>query len=420
MIHTIRTPLAAGAVAAVAAAGLLTAPADNAARLLAAVSVPSSAQFALTAWQNPIIALLDSGEMAENYVFGGYYNGGDAPTPGAGEANWPSAGFDQAGGDVLNYLLAQKPELGNYFDVGFLPNFAAEAYLPAVQQWQINVEDYISVVLSGLNLGARELATGVWDLPSAVINAVQLAVQGQFSEALTVIGDAIIAPIVAAGESVIAAATYVLSNVVARAGAVIAALPQILTTFAGWAVGSASILAEETAAIVTGVVSSLSTLNVEGAWNTAVDGLLGPSGIPGTLLNLITGAGVQTGPIVNPETDIPDNFVPSFRTSLQSAQWTVRGALEVEPAAAAPAPAAATVSEAPASASESPAPVEAADTAGTASGSPDASASQPRAAKREGERRAAASDRADSADRADRAERADRADRADRSARKRS
>ena len=250
-----------------------------------------------------------------------------------------------------------------------MENFAAEAYLPAVQQLQINIEDYISVVLSGLNRAARELATGVWDLPSAVINAVQLAVQGQFSEALTVIGDAIIAPIVAAGDSVISAATYVLSNVVARAGAVIAALPQILTTFAGWAVGSASILAQETVAIATGVVSNLSTLNIEGAWNTAVDGLLGPSGIPGTLLNLITGAGVQTGPIVNPATDIPANFVPSFRTAFQAAQWTVRGALETTAStAAATSPradrratapsAAASLAETPSAAADSAAPVD--------------------------------------------------------------
>lgn len=408
MIRTLRTPLAAGAIAAIGAAAVITAPLDNADQLRTALMAPSNARVALAAWQNPIVALLDSGEMAENYVFGGYYNGGDAPTPDAGEANWPSAGFDQAGGDVLNYLLTQKPELGNYFYVGFLENFAAEAYLPAVQQLQINVEDYISVVLSGLNLAARELATGVWDLPSAAIAAVQLAVQGQFSEALTVISDAIIAPIVAAGESVITAATYVLNNVVARAGAVIAALPQILTTFAGSAIGGASILAQQTAAIVTGVVSSLATLNVEGAWNTAVDGLLGPSGIPGTLLNLITGAGVQTGPIINPLTDIPANFVPSFRTSLQSAQWTVRGALETEPAAALPlrvAPSAAAVSETPVGASDSPAPVEAVDTAGTASASPNAGASAPRAAKREGARRTAVAERADRADRAERSAR---------------
>jgi len=333
-LPTVRSQLAAGMVAAVGAAAFTTAPADTAGdtqRLLSALAAPSSTPVTLAAWQNPIVALLDSGEMAENYVFGGYYNVGE----GAGEENWPAAGFDQAGGDLLNVLLTQEPALGNYFDVGFLPNFAAEAYLPAVQQLQINVEDYISVVLSGLNRAARDLATGVWDLPVAVATAVQLALQGQFSEALTAITDAVIGPIISAGDTVVSAATYVLSNMVARAGAVVAALPQILTSFAGTAIGGTSVLVQKTAAIVTGVVGSLATLNVEGAWNTAVDGLLGPPGIPGTLLNLITGAGVQTGPIVNPATDIPGNFVPSVRTSLQAAQWTIRSALETAAAAVA-------------------------------------------------------------------------------------
>lgn len=346
MLNTLR-PFTAGAIAVIGVAAVITAPFDNTGRLRAALATPSSAPVALTAWQNPIVALLDSGEMAENYVFGGYYNGADLPTPGAGEANWPSAGFDQNGGDLLNYLLTQQPALGKYFYVGFLENFAAEAYLPAVQQLQINVEDYISVVLSGLNLAARELATGVWDLPSAAVDAVRLALQGQLSEALTVISDALIAPVTAAGQSVLGAATYVLGRVVARAGAVITALPQVLTTFAGWAVGSASVLAQETIGIVTGVVSSLATLNIQGAWNTAVDGLLGPPGIMGALLNLTTGAGVQTGPIVNPVTDIRTNFVPSFRTSLQAAQWTVRVALETEPATAGPSAAAETAERAP-------------------------------------------------------------------------
>ncbi len=335
MINTLRTPLTAITVAAVTAASAISAPAHSANRVLAALAVPSSTQVALTAWQNPIVALLDSGELAENYVFGSYYNGGDVPTPGAGEANWPYAGFDQTGGDLLNYLLYNTPELGNYFYVGFLENLIAEAYLPAVQQLQLNVVDYVSVVLSGLNLAARNLAVGVWDLPAAAVDAVQLAVAGQFPEALTVISDAIISPIVAAGQSVLDAGNYVLSNVAARASAVIAALPQILTTFAGSVIGGVPIVAQQAIAIVTGVVSSLSTLNFEGAWNTAVDGLLGPSGIQGTLLNLITGAGVQTGPILNPQTDIPTNFVPSFRTAVQATQWTLRGALETEPATAA-------------------------------------------------------------------------------------
>ena len=330
MIHTLRAPLTAGTVAAVTAAALISAPADNADRLLASLAVPSSNLVALSAWQDPIVALLDSGELAENYVFGRYWNFGKD----GGALNWPYAGFDQNGGQVLNAGLYYTRELGSYFYVGFLPNFTAEAYLPAVQQFQLNVEDYVSVVLSGLNLAARELATGVWDLPAAALDTVQLAAAGQFAEALTVITDAIIGPIVAAAQSVLDAGSYVVSNVVTKAGAVVAALPQILTTFAGSAIGGASILAQQIAAITTGVVSDLSTLNFEGAWNAAVDGLLGPSGIPGTLLNLTTGAGVQTGPIVD-TTDIPANFVPSFRTAVQAAQWTIRSALATEPVAAA-------------------------------------------------------------------------------------
>ena len=380
MPETFRAPLVAGVIAAVGAAAVIIAPADNADRLIAAMSVPSSAQVALTAWQNPIIALLDSGEMGENYVFGGYYNGADAPTPGAGEANWPSAGFDQPGGDVLNYLLTQKPELGNYFYVGFLENFAAEAYLPAVQQWQINVENYISVVLSGLNLAARNLATGKW---------------------------------AEAANAVLAAGTYVLTNVGAKAKALVAALPQILTTFAGSAIGGTKILVQKTAEIVKQVVVSLGNRDWEGAWNAAVNGTLGPSGIPGTLFNLNTGAGVQTGPIVNPATDIPGNFVPSLRTAVQAAQWTVRGALQATPApkaatraaAAGELPAAVAVPQSPTTvadpvgdnpvsdktvAAEPAPPAETADSADTASASTKDVTPKRKAAKRDRSHRAAA------------------------------
>jgi hypothetical protein len=218
--------------------------------------------------------------------------------------------------------------LGNYFYVGFLPNFTFEAYLPAVQQWQLNAEDYTDVFLSGLNLAARNLATGNW---------------------------------AEAGKAVLDATTYVLTNFGTRAQALVAVLPQILTTFAGSAIGGTKILVEKTAQIVNEVVTSLSKGDFEGAWNASVDGTLGPSGIPGTLFNLTTGAGVQTGPILNPETDIPDNYVPSARTAFQAAQWTARLALQTTPTteAAPAATAAAVAGEAPTPAAvpESPATV---------------------------------------------------------------
>jgi hypothetical protein len=320
---------------------MTTAPAEQSNRLQAVMAAPSSAQVALTAWQNPIIALLDSGDIAENYVFGRYYNLGQSAFD-PGEANWPFAGFAQPGGDVLNFLLTKKAELGNYFYVGFLPNFTFEAYLPAVQQWQLNAEDYTSVFLSGLNRGARQLVEGKW---------------------------------AEAGKTVLDATTYVLTNFAARAKALVAVLPQILKTFAGSAIGGAQILVQKTVAIVQQVVASLGAGDWEGAWNAAVNGTLGPSGLPGTLLNLTTGAGVQTGPIVNPETDIPGNFVPSARTAFQAAQWTARGALQTSPSVAAavpvpvpvqgaePAPAAAVIGDIRSAAVEPAAPAGAADLA---------------------------------------------------------
>jgi len=328
-------------IAAIGAAAVITAPSDNSDRLHTAFAAPSSAQVTLTAWQNPLISLLDSGELAENYVFGRYYDGATVPTTGAGEANWPFAGFAQPGGDVLNSLLTKKAELGNYFYVGFLPNFTFEAYLPAVQQWQLNAEDYTSVFLSGLNRAARDLVEGKW---------------------------------AEAGKTVLDATTYVLTNFGARATALVATLPQILKTFAGSAIGGAQILVQKTVAIVQQVVASLGSGDWEGAWNAAVNGTLGPSGIPGTFLNLTTGAGVQTGPIVNPATDIPDNFVPSARTAFQAAQWTARGALQTQPSAAPaavpvpaqgaePAPAAAVVGENRSAAVEPATPAGAADLA---------------------------------------------------------
>ena len=183
-----------------------------------------------------------------------------------------------------------------------------------------------------MNSAVTSLSNGVWDFPSALLAAGQLALQGQFAEALAVIGDAVFGPISQAGQTMLAAGTYVLSNVVTRLGAVVASLPQIITTFAGTAVGGAAVLAQETAAVISSVLTNLATLDIEGAWNAAVDGWLGPSGLPGTVLNITTGAGIQTGPILNPETDIPGNFVPSWRTSYQAAVWTVADALSTSAA----------------------------------------------------------------------------------------
>jgi len=57
-----------------------------------------------------------------------------------------------------------------------------------------------------------------------------------------------------------------------------------------------------------------------------VDGVAGPAGLPGLILNETTGAGVQTGPVSSPS-DIAANFVPSIRSFLQTSVTTIATAI---------------------------------------------------------------------------------------------
>ena len=333
---SLRSHLIAGSAAVLSAGVIATIPVSQVQLHLPAFAMNSAAEVALAAFANPFEQLIATAQQGQTYAFADFYNGGDVPTPGAGEANWPYAGFDQTGGDFLNYALYNEVSLGYYSAVGLLPQVTIDNQ-PIATQLNLNWWSYINNVLTGVTGAATAVSAGVWNFPSAVITAAQLAIGGDVSAALTVLSDAIITPISSAATALIGAGTYVVSNVVAKVAAVIAALPQLATTFAGAAVGGAALTAEKSVEITSAVVTNLSTLNFEGAWNAAVEGLLGPSGLPGLSLNLTVGAGVQTGPITGP-TDIAANFVPSARTAVQAAQWTIASALSTSatPAAAVP------------------------------------------------------------------------------------
>lgn len=336
---SLRSHLIAGA-AAVVGAGAFMAPVAQGHLTVPALAMPSSAQVALAAFGNPIVQLLGTADLTQTYLLAPYYNGGDAPTPGAGEANWPYAGFDQTGGDFLNYALYNEVSLGYYSFVGTAPQNILNAS-PVIRQLETNIAGYLNVGLGGLINAGVALSNGVWDYPQALVSAAQLALAGQFSEAVNVLVGAVVTPLQTAAGSLVTAGTYIVSNIAARLGAVVAALPQIVTTYAGAIAGTAALTTQKIAEIGQAFVSNLVALDFEGAWNTVVNGYLGPSGLPGLTLNLTIGSGVQTGPIVNPQTDIPTNFVPSFRTAQQAAVWNLATALNTQAApVAAVAPAA--------------------------------------------------------------------------------
>lgn len=324
MLDTVRVPMAAAAV--LGAAVLPPAAAPNP---LLSLPAPATAAVNLAAFANPIEQLLGTGELLQTYLFANYYNGSGSPTPGAGEANWPFAGFDQTGGGVLNYLLTQQVPLGKYNTVGALPNSVRNAG-PVLQQLQVNLWEYVNVGLTGLTGALKDLAVGVWDFPVAVVNSAQLALQGQFGEAFTVLAQAFYQPLVNAGLDLLEAGGYILNSVVVKVAALVTAIPPIAATFVRYVAGGLGVFGQKAAALAGDWVGKLAQFDIQGAWNVAVNGLLGPEGLPGTVLNLNLGPGVQTGPIVDPQTDIATNFVPSLRTALQAAQWNIATALAAD------------------------------------------------------------------------------------------
>ena len=342
---SLRSHLAAGTTAAVAAT-LVIAPGNVALQglpALPALTASAAAEVTLAAFNSPLGQLIGTGELLQNYIFGVFYNGGDSPTPGAGEANWPYAGFDQTGGLVLNYLLYNEDQLGNYSAVGIIPQRINDAE-PVQRQLQTNWSNYINVALTQATIAAGAIDTGIWTFPQALVSAAELALSGDIPGAIQVLGQAVVTPIAQATEAVFDAVGYIVSSVIAKLAAVVGTIPPIVTTFVGYAVRGLSLLAEQAVGIGTTVINDVTSGNFEGAWNTAVDGLLGPSGLPGSVINLNLGAGVQTGPILTPTpADIEANFAPSLRTAIQGALWRVQDALTTPPAAGAsePAPSAA-------------------------------------------------------------------------------
>jgi hypothetical protein len=77
------------------------------------------------------------------------------------------------------------------------------------------------------------------------------------------------------------------------------------------------------------IQKTFAATSFEQAWNTAIDGIFGPTGVPGVILNLTIGAGQQIAvipPGQGPNQDAPfSNFIPSTRTLLQSAANQIAG-----------------------------------------------------------------------------------------------
>lgn len=373
---TLRSQMIAGATAVVGASAIALTP------LAPAVNVPALStvkiEAALAAYANPITAGFQTLGLGANYLFKGGYS---LVNP---SQNWPASGtptYPAGIGLTLNGALATDA-LGGYSNVGLLNQIIADK-LPALTQLVINGIDYIYNTVKAVGIAGVAIGDIIWSIPATTIAVITDLLTLQFGQAITDIQTAIVnafANVQLAGTTMLKAGGYVLTGVVTRASAVGAALIAELPVLLGAPIAQATQLFTKVVAAGSAILQSLTTLNPQTIWNTAVAQLLSPVGIPGTILNLTLGAGLQTGPIAfppgpNTPTEIANNFVPSTRTVVQAGVRALTNALKTPnpapPAASAPAPAASAVR---AEVAAAPAAVEAAPAAdATAGDAPNAS-----------------------------------------------
>jgi len=363
---SLRSHLIAGTAAIVGAGAIAVNPVMGAQLSLPSINVPAAAQVGLAAFDSPLAQLFATLDVANNYLL----NSTSDPTGLASAVYWPGANFGTTWGvpptniPALPATLSQAA-LGGYSSVGVVSQFIDDA-LPIISQLGYNGLNYLNVTGNALSAAGIVLTQSVWD-------AAGLLLQGNISLALTEISTAISF----AGQELLFAGGYVLNNVIAKASAVVAtlvgSLPQVLAVTAA----QAAVVAASASAVLTNTVTALSSGNIQAAWNYAVDGLLGPSGIPGALLNLSIGAGIQTGPIVPSNPADPTTypaaiaavFVPSTRTLVQVLSNEIVADLQVEAAPAAAAPSAAAARSAAATEAAPAAEAAAGDSTAAATGS---------------------------------------------------
>ena len=343
---SLRSQLIAGTTAIVGASAIAMTPVTGAHLSLPSVQVPSLAQVALAGFDSPLTELIGTHGMITDYLINSLSNPID---PGS----WIASGIEPgtgASGSVLWPALLASGEVGGYSSVGLIPQIIDDA-LPIISQLGYNGSDYLTVSGAALFGAGIALSEGVWNAAGQLLT---LDIPG----ALTTIVDAVSV----AGNLLLDAGSYVLNGVFTRASAVVEAAVGLLASLPAATIGQITAVVGSVTGVFTNLVDAFSSPNpIEGAWNAVVDGLLGPTGIPGTLVNLTLGAGVQTGPIsgatpADVADSIANNFVPSIRTEVQAGVKGIAGALAspiplpsasvAAPAAAAPAAAAAEI-EAP-------------------------------------------------------------------------
>ncbi len=273
---SIRSQLVAGTAAVVGASAIAMTPVTQASLTLPDLRIPSANQVALAGFDSPLSELIGTFNSFNQWL---------------ASSDNSTAGYTDLGGlaDATGVAIAKMGF--NFNAVGLLPQVIND-HQPILTQVGLNAAASLESMLNAGTTVALIASEGLWNLPGAFLTATQQALSGDFvGGAIATLQAAIVTPFVATGQVILASGNYMLDNAIARSTALLSAVPTLVNLVVKSSIGQAQVLASAFSGVVQNVITGITNGNPEEAWNAAVDGFLGPNGIPGTFLNLTVGAG---------------------------------------------------------------------------------------------------------------------------------
>lgn len=246
--------------------------------------------------------------------------------------------FDSPLGELLSTISIINNDIFNGSDVfgdfqwepyqGVVPETIYTA-LPIIAQLGFNGSAYIGGTVDAVTTSAFILDQAVWNLPAALVTAVQQAIGGDIPGAITTLTNATVVPIQDAVGYTVSQLSSIVSTVISNVAAVAGALPGIVQGLATTVVGGVQAVITAVVNIATQTVGALSTGNIETAWNTVVDGLLGPVGADGTVASSLAGTieNLTLGPGLVPLGNPNGYAVPSLRMWGEQSQLQIANAI---------------------------------------------------------------------------------------------
>lgn len=345
---SLRSQMTAG-VAALGAAVVAIAPITQPDLLPSAQRVAAAVE--LSAFSNPIIAISDTVFYAvQSIIDQGQW---------IDDLAWPDSFYTEDG-----FLYAPQW-------VGIIPNIVNQFSFGPLSALVNNLSGYGYAAAASAFALFNGVAGAAFNAPFAAVSAVQELIAGDPEAALQALVTGIVEPLQDAVEYALAGVGYIVDNIIENIQIVSATtLPRLVAGLIDSVVGSVSLIAGSLVETAASFVANLADLNIEGAWNDVVDGILGDNGTLGQIVQQT----ISIGQLEEPEgvltVTVPSVFAVLTSEFQRLGDFKGEGGISNDPffgpeaeataAVPAPAPVAAVEVSAPAVALESaPAVVEA-------------------------------------------------------------